>query len=139
LKFNSKIRYGVRTILEIALHNSPGGVFQKDIAQNQEISFKYLDHIISALKTAGLITTNRGRKSGYTLTRKPSEITIYDIHNAFEPGINIVDCLEETKACEKEMSCVSRILWDELNDLIVNYLKSKTIADMIEMYDQINI
>lgn len=117
-------------MLEIALNKSPGGVFQKDIAKNQEISLRYLDHIIAALKTAGLITTVRGRKSGYVLTRDPSKITLYDIHNAFEPGINIVDCLAITKECERELKCASKFFWDELNSIIVNYLKSHTLADL---------
>jgi len=138
LKFNTKTRYGVRTMLEIALDKSPGGVFQKDIAKNQEISVRYLDHIIAALKVANLITTVRGRKSGYVLTRDPKEITIYDIHNAFEPGINIVDCLSENKGCEREKNCASRVFWDELNGIIVNYLRDKTLAEMVAVHEQIN-
>jgi len=138
LKFNTKTRYGVRTILEIALHQSEGSVFQKDIAKNQEISVRYLDNIIAALKTAGLISTVRGKKSGYILTRKPEEISLYDIHTAFEPGINIVDCLAVNRECEKELSCASKFFWDELNETIVNYLKNKTIADLVRMHDKIN-
>jgi Rrf2 family protein len=138
LKFNTKTRYGIRTILEIALNQSTGGVFQKDIAKNQEISVRYLDNIIAALKTAGIISTVRGRKSGYILTRKPSKITIYDIHNAFEPGINIVDCLAVSKECKRELSCASKFFWNELNILIVNYMKSKTVADMVEKHDEMN-
>jgi Rrf2 family transcriptional regulator, iron-sulfur cluster assembly transcription factor len=138
LKFNTKTRYGVRTVLEIALNQAKGSVFQKDIAEKQEISVRYLDNIIAALKTAGLISTLRGKKSGYILTRKPSEISIYDIHTAFEPGINIVDCLAVNKECEKELSCASKFFWNELNDLIVSYMKSKTIADMVEKHDKMN-
>jgi Rrf2 family protein len=126
-------------MLEIALQKTPGGVFQKDIAKNQEISVRYLDHIIAPLKAAGLITTVRGKKSGYVLTRPPQEISLYDIHNAFEPGINIVDCLAVSKQCEKELSCASKYYWDELNTIIVNYLESKTLADLIERHDQINL
>lgn len=138
MKFNTKTRYGVRTMIEIALNTSLGGIFQKDIAKNQEISVRYLDHIIAALKTAGLITTERGRKSGYILTRKPEDITIYDIHKAFEPGINIVDCLAITKECERELQCASKYFWDELNTLIVDYLENNTLADMVERHYKIN-
>jgi len=138
LKFNTKTRYGVRTVLEIALHNSTEGVYQKDIAKNQVISVRYLDHIIAALKTAGLITTVRGKKSGYVLTRKPEEISLLDIHKAFEHDINIVDCLAVNKECEKELTCASKIYWDELNDIIKNYLKNKTIADLVAKYYELN-
>lgn len=137
MKFNTKTRYGVRTMLEIALHDDPTGIFQKDIAKNQDISVRYLDHIIAALKTKGLIYNSRGRKSGYILAKEPKDITLYDIHNAFEPGINIVDCLAINKECEKENSCASKFFWDELNELIVNYLSGKTLQDLVDRHHEI--
>lgn len=137
MKFNTKTRYGVRTMLEIAINADSDGIFQKDIAKNQNISVRYLDHIIAALKAKGLIITVRGRKSGYVLTRKPADITLYDIHNAFEPGINIVDCLAVSKECEKENACASKHFWDELNHIIVNYLESKTLQDLVDKHHEI--
>ena len=56
-------------MLDIALDESGNGVYQKDISDRQKISVKYLDSIIASLKAAGLITTKRGKKSGYCLTR----------------------------------------------------------------------
>ena len=138
MKFNTKTRYGVRTVLEIALSNSSAGIYQKDIAKNQVISVRYLDHIIAALKTAGLITTVRGKKSGYVLTRKPEEISLLDIHNAFEYDINIVDCLAINKECEKENNCATKIYWDELNGIIKNYLINKTVADLVAKHYELN-
>jgi len=52
-------------------------VFFRKIFKRQQISVKYLDNIITALKTEGLITNKKGKKSGYKLTRKPSEINIW--------------------------------------------------------------
>lgn len=124
-------------MLEIAIHSTPDGIFQKDIAKNQDISVRYLDHIIAALKTKGLIINARGRKSGYVLTRAPKDITLYDIHNAFEPGINIVDCLAVNKECEKESVCASKFFWDELNELIVKYLSDKTLQDLVDRHHEI--
>jgi DNA-binding IscR family transcriptional regulator len=42
-------------MMKIAIHTSDGGIFQKDIAVNQEISNKYLDQIIHAMKVDGLV------------------------------------------------------------------------------------
>ena len=91
MKISTRTRYGVRTMIEIAKGHPDRGVFQKEIATNQLLSLKYLDHIIHALKTARLISNTKGKKSGYVLTRKPSEITVFDIHRAFEPGICLVE------------------------------------------------
>jgi len=38
MRVNTKIRYGLRTIIEIANTTDPNGVLQKDIAKNQHIS-----------------------------------------------------------------------------------------------------
>ena len=132
MRFSTKTRYGVRAILEIALNENENGIYQKDISKNQDISYKYLDHIINALKVAGLVTKAKGRKSGYILTRNPSEITINDIHNAFEPGICVVDCLEKDKTCDRENYCAARGIWGALNNQIISFLKSTTLQDLME-------
>lgn len=118
-------------MLEIALDETGSGVFQKDIAERQKISNKYLDNIITSLKTSGLIINKRGRKSGYQLSRKPSEIKILDIYNAFEPGINIVDCIEERYSCELLNTCCVREFWIGLNNQITGYFESFTLEDLV--------
>jgi len=119
-------------MLEIAMRNSTSGVFQKDISNSQSISNKYLDHIIHALKASNLISNAKGKKSGYILTRKPTEITIFDIHNAFEPGICVIECLSGNYRCDRSKGCLTKGFWGELNNLIVDYFKSVTLEDLID-------
>jgi len=118
-------------MIEIAADDSSSGVFQKDISNNQGISIKYLDHIIHALKAAGLISNLKGKKSGYVLTRKASEISVFDIHNAFEPGICIIDCLSEHIHCDRLTGCSARGFWGDLNQQIVDYFKSVSLEDLV--------
>lgn len=131
MKFSTKTRYGIRAILEIAQNECLNGIYQKEIAANQNISYKYLDHIINSLKVAGLVSKSGGARSGYVLTRKPGEITIYDIHNAFEHGICVVDCLSNVYSCKREDFCHSKGFWGELNNLIINYFKAVTVEDLL--------
>ncbi len=132
MKFTTKTRYGIRAMLEIAMHQQSEGVFQKDIASNQSISVKYLDHIIAALKANNLIVNQKGKKSGYMLSRPPGDITMLDIHKSFEPGIQIVDCLSDNFDCPKESICVVKNFWNGLNNQIVDYLKSTTLQDLLD-------
>jgi Rrf2 family protein len=118
-------------MLEIAYTNSSKGVFQKEIAVNQSLSLKYLDHIIHALKAHNLICNAKGKKSGYILTRPPNEITIFDIHRAFEPGICLVECLSGNYSCDLSEGCLTRGFWGQLNNLIINYFKSVTLDDLM--------
>jgi Rrf2 family protein len=131
LKFNTKIRYGLRAMVEIALDESGNGVFQKDISEKQKISVKYLDPIISSLKIARLIMNTRGKKSGYKLTRKPEEIKILDIYLAFEPGIAVVDCINKNYSCDLAINCGVKDFWGGLNATIIKYFESYTLADLV--------
>jgi Rrf2 family protein len=121
-------------MLEIALDETDSGVFQKDISDRQQISLKYLDNIIAALKTAGLIINKKGKKSGYRLTRKPDEIKLLDIFHAFEPGISVVDCVTGNFDCPLSGNCNVRNFWSGLNNLIINYFDSYTLEDLIRGY-----
>ncbi|MCF8218217.1 MAG: Rrf2 family transcriptional regulator [Bacteroidales bacterium] len=133
MKFSTKTRYGIRAMQEIgkySLESKP--IFQKEIAKKQGISVKYLDHIISGLKSAGLVVNIRGKKSGYKLTRNPSEITLLDIHNAFEPGICVIDCLAEGVECSYDDNCAAQGFWGGLNNIVVEYFQSFTLQDLID-------
>jgi len=131
MKFNTQIRYGMRAMVEIAKADQKIGIFQKDISEKQKISIKYLDHIIHSLKTAGLIVNIKGKKSGYRLTRNPSEITMLDIHNAFEPEIAVIECLSEHITCEFELICNTNSFWHGLNDIIIEYFSNATLEDLL--------
>ena len=131
MRFSTKTRYGIRTMLEIASDDIGSGVFQKDIASKQNISLKYLDHIIHGLKAAGLITTIRGKKSGYILTRNPSEISMFDIHNAFENGICVIDCMSLNFHCERDGKCETQGFWRGLNEVVTDYFKNTTLEDLL--------
>ena len=132
MKFNTRIRYGIRAILEIALEESETGVFQKDISERQKISNKYLDNIITALKTAGLIKNVKGNKSGYKIIGIPSDIIILDIYKAFEPGVSIVDCVSSDYQCNLAVTCGVTRFWRGLNEIIIEYFESFTLEDLIK-------
>jgi Rrf2 family protein len=138
MKFSTKTRYGIRAILEIALRGNSEGIYQKEISENQELSYKYLDHIINALKVAGLISKAGGRKSGYILTRPPEEITVFDIHSAFESGICVVDCMDLTFNCDREKHCAIKGFWGNLNNQVIDYFRSTTLKDLIDEHTKLN-
>ena len=129
MKINTKIRYGLRAMISIACCDEPKGLLQKDIAESQKLSNKYLDAIISALKSKGLITTYRGKGSGYKLTRSANLITMYDIYTAFEP-ITIVECLDNPDFCELECCCNANKYWSEMKSEFIRILKSKTLEEI---------
>lgn len=138
MKINSKVRYGIRTMLELSLSYHLSGVMQKEIAESQEISIKYLDRILTQLKAAGLITKNKGRNGGYSLSRNPNKITVYDIYYAFENDLIINDCISDPENYLNKNFCSAVIFWNELNNLIIKRMKTETIESLTKKYIEIN-
>jgi Rrf2 family protein len=138
MKFNTKTRYGIRTMIELAMHWKEKGVFQKEISERQEISFKYLDHLIASLKASGLIENAGGRMSGYVLTKDPEDINVYDIYKAFEPELAIIDCLADDSNCMRNGTCATKDFWNGLNKLIIEYLEGTRLQDLAQKQKQIN-
>ena len=132
MKFSTKTRYGMRAMVEITIADQKQGIFQKDISKNQQISLKYLDHIIQALKTSGLIVNVKGKKSGYRLTRPASEITMLDIHTAFEPEIAVIDCMSQHIECEMKEICYTYPFWSGLNKVVEDYFNNATLEDLVK-------
>jgi Rrf2 family protein len=117
-------------MIELALHDSGVGMFQKDIARSQDISVKYLDQIITTLKAAGLIVNAGGKKSGYLLTRSPAAITVFDIFSAFEPQPYMIECLSQEEYCSRSQICAAKDFWNEFNTHIKRYLQSVTLEEL---------
>ncbi len=135
MKFNTKTRYGVRVVFELALNvNKEGGTFQKEIAESQDVSIKYLDHIISALKKSGLVTNVAGKKSGYVLAKPANEITIYDVYMAFEENLAVIDCLLTEGKCPRKGKCVMEEYWCDLNETIRTSMQSMNVKIMAERH-----
>ncbi len=117
-------------MIELAMNRSGGGVFQKEISERQEISFKYLDHIIASLKASGLIVNAEGRMSGYILARDPEKISIYDIYKSFEHELEIIDCLSDEGNCRRDRRCAAQNFWSGLNKLIIKYMESVKLSEL---------
>ena len=131
MRVNSKLRYGLRTMIEIANSTKPNGMLQKDIAKNQNISLKYLDPIISSLKLKGLITNSKGKGSGYILTRPPASINMLDIYTAFEQII-VVECINNMEFCDRSAhDCKGRNYWTEFMCDFNMILKKKNLEQIM--------
>ena len=135
IKLSTKARYATRFLLELALNKNKSSLLLKDIADRQEISAGYLEQIVPLLKSSGLIIANRGPKGGYSLFKKPQDITLKSIIEAVEGPVKIVECINKSESCSRIENCAVSKLWDEINIEIKKLLESKTLAYLIEKYE----
>lgn len=131
-KLSTKGRYGARLMLDLALNYGKGPVALKDVAKRQEISEKYLEHLIAPLKKAKLIRSSRGAHGGYVLLRSPSGISLNEIIIAVEGPMSIVECTQNSSFCKRSRDCLSRGAWNELSRKITETLSALTLEKIID-------
>jgi len=132
MKISTKGRYGLRILLDLAIHQNKGPVNLGDISQRQGISEKYLWQVINLAKASGLISSTRGPKGGYTVAKPADQITILEIITALEGPIILVDCLDKAESCERNASCVTRDVWTQIERSMKKAMSSITLQDLVE-------
>jgi len=132
VKLSTKGRYGVRLMLDLALHAGDGPVALKDIAARQDISEKYLSNLIPLLKNAGFVHSVRGSQGGYTLARPPRELTLKDILLVLEGSMCLVECAEKPLLCQRSEDCLMRDVWCEVTGKMFEALESYTLEALTE-------
>jgi Rrf2 family protein len=132
MKLSTRGRYGVRLMLELALHYGEGPILLKDIAERQGISEKYLWQLINPLKTTGLVNSLRGARGGYVLGKAPEAISLKAILLILEGSLNLVDCVDNPALCARSPSCISRDIWGEVSRNMQQTLEDTTLAAMVE-------
>ena len=138
MRLSTRSRYGVRLMLALAENKQKKPVFLKDIASSEEISEKYLSQIIIPLKGKGLVTTFRGAHGGYLLSKPASEITLREIIEPLEGDLCLVDCVGNPGICDKVNTCATREVWDEMSSLLLNFLDTFTLEDLIKKSHKIS-
>ena len=125
-------RYALRVIIELCAHERGEFVPLSLIAENQEISLKYLESIAAMLVKAHFIEGLRGKNGGYRLTKAPAEYSVGEILKLTEGTLAPVNCLDEaTPSCSRKATCKTLPMWEKLDTIISNYLYSVKISDLI--------
>lgn len=133
MKLTTKTRYGTRAMLTLALrYGSDEYVSSKEIAQSQEVSVKYLEHLLSEMRNAGLVRSSRGAKGGHRLARNPKEINLRQIYEALEGSEGLVECTTSPEVCSRYEACVTRDVWARMYAASMGVLEATSLDDLVQ-------
>ena len=132
MKVNTKVRYGLRVILQISENYGGDPVPISAISDSQEISGKYLEQVVGTLRKAGLINSRKGVRGGYSLARNPDEINLWEIITALDSHTSLVDCVMEPGVCDRADDCLTRSIWTLLSARMEEFWSSFKLSDLIK-------
>jgi len=132
MKVNTRVRYGLRAVLTIARGWGGPPVSISTISEEQEISSKYLEQVVSPLRKAGLVVSQKGVKGGYVLARDPAEITLWDVISALDAHPHLVECVDDPNTCNRVDCCVAHEIWKLLDDRLQDFWRSFTVQQLLD-------
>ena len=132
MKVNTKVRYGLRAILQIAESYGGDPVPISAISESQEISGKYLEQVVGTLRKAELIHSRKGVRGGYTLARAPEDINLWENITALDTHTTLVDCVMEPSVCDRSDDCLTRSIWTLLSARMEEFWSSFKLSDLLQ-------
>lgn len=128
---STKGRYALHIMTDLALRDSEKYIPLKEMAEQHDISQKYMEAIMTSLSKANLVEAHHGKGGGYRLNRKPSEYPLSEILSVTESSIAPVSCLKDgAEPCEKADTCAILPMWKELYKTTKGFLDSVTLEDL---------
>ena len=130
---STKGRYALRVMVHFALHGTDEYIPLKEIAEEEGISQKYLESIMTVLSKAGFVDAVHGKGGGYRLNRKPVEYTVGSILKLTEGGLATVSCTTQgPSACSRSSCCRTLPMWERLDKMVDDFFESITLQDLLE-------
>ena len=134
MKLNSRGRYAVMALADMANFDMKNPVSLRDISLRQNISLVYLEQIFLKLKKNNIVKSVRGANGGYILTKDPEQIKLSNIFSAVDEKVKTVQCKKESKkGCNGKLTkCITHNLWDELELYINDFFDKKNLGDLLK-------
>ena len=128
MKISTTSRYGLRAMAYLAKTDKACSI--REISREEDISFDYLEKIISKLRKAGLVKAKRGANGGYSLSRSPQKITVGEIIKSLEGVLAPIPCANYS--CPREEICLTKNIWQKIQDVLDSTLNSITLSNLID-------
>ncbi|MCV3212115.1 Rrf2 family transcriptional regulator [Plectonema radiosum NIES-515] len=133
LDLSSKVEYALLALLQLASHHDKKvPLTMSEIIAQQPIPERYLEQILTSLRRAGVIKSQRGSRGGFLLVREPWQITLLEIVNLVE-GDRKPKESSEPPTLEKNLV---QDIWLQANNAAVEVLRNYTLQDMCQERDQ---
>lgn len=126
----AKADYAVRAVIELAAGGDEGPRKVEEVAQAQHIPISFLENILTQLRSAGIVRSQRGPEGGYWLARPANELNLAEVIRAVEgPLVGVRGQRPEEVEYEGSAESLQQV-WIALRANLRKVLEHVTIADL---------
>lgn len=123
--------YGVVLMTYMARDGQPMLRTARDLAVESKLPLPTVSKLLKTLHEGALLTSHRGIKGGYSLAKKPDQISVADIIVAIEGPIALTECSDTLGLCEVERSCPIKSNQRIISEVVRGALERVMLADLL--------
>ena len=129
MQITAKTEYAVRAIYELVNRNCICSI--KSICKAQNLPIKFVEKLFRKLGESGIIASKKGKKGGYYLSKKPSEVSLKNLMDALDEG-NGLYCFnnKDTKNYCKREDCIFIPIWLEIKNHFDDYFSQISLEGL---------
>jgi Rrf2 family protein len=133
---SKKAQYAFHALIYLAENSRDHPVLISEIAQQKNISIKFLENILLELKNAGILGSKKGKGGGYYLLKAPKDIPLARIIRLLDGPIALLPCVslnyyEKCETCRDEATCGFHQVMSRVRDATLTILENKTVNDIL--------
>jgi len=132
MRMSTKGRFAVNALIDLALREPAGPVALAAICARQQISLSYLEQLFGRLRRHELVASTRGPGGGYTMGRSMNQISVADVIYAVDEPLDATQCGGKENCTNNDERCMTHDLWANLNRVMVDYLDSVTLQQLVD-------
>lgn len=122
--------YAIRALIKMAQKTEGTTFMRSELSKICDIPDSFLGKILQNLAKSELLTSERGKKGGFKLSKSPKDITVYDIISAIEGDMSLNECLFDENFCGFSSSCTAHSMWHKIQQKFVIMLKDYTLYEL---------
>jgi Rrf2 family protein len=130
VRVTAKADYAVRATIELALAKPGTPVKGDQLAKAQGIPVKFLENILSELKHAGIVSSQRGADGGYWLAKPPASVSVADVIRAVEGPLAGVRGTQPQDVAYGGTALPLQRVWIAVRASLRSVLERVTLADL---------
>ncbi len=134
MKLSKRGEYGLRALQYLAAQYGEGPVPNKELAERNNIPYRFLEQILITLKHARVVRSQKGPQGGYTLARPPDQITLAEVVRLLDGPLAPIPCVSETAfepcGCPDMENCGLRRVMKRVRDVVAEMMENTTLADL---------
>jgi Rrf2 family protein len=140
-QLSKRTQYSLRALYALTRKFGEGPVLITTLAETETIPKKFLEQILVSLKSAGFVSSKKGKGGGYILAQPPEKITIGAVIRAIEGPLAPLPCASETRfrkcdECVDIKTCGTRIVMRQVRDAMAAILDETTLAMVCEKVEE---